>query len=46
VPTPQGLIRVHATADAVQIESPVPVVLDLEGQEQRELDAGSHEISI
>jgi alpha-L-rhamnosidase len=46
VPTPHGLIRVHATADTVQIESPVPVVLDLEGQEQRELDAGSHEVSI
>ena len=46
VPTPHGLIRVHATADTVQIESPVPVVLDLEGQEPRELDAGSHEISI
>lgn len=46
VPTPQGLIHIHATADAVQIESPVPVILDLEGQPQRELDAGSHEISI
>lgn len=46
VPTPHGLIRVHATADTVWIESPVPVVLDLEGQDHRELAAGLHEVSI
>jgi hypothetical protein len=32
VPTPHGLIAVHATAEQVTVDLPVPVVVDLEGQ--------------
>ena len=44
VPTPHGLITVHATAKQVTIDSPVPVIVDLPGQAPRSLPAGHHEI--
>jgi alpha-L-rhamnosidase len=44
VPTPHGLITVHATAERVTVDSPVPVLLDLEGQAPRTLPAGHHEV--
>ncbi len=43
-PTPHGLIAVRATADIVSIDSPVPVILDLEGHAPQTLPAGHHEI--
>ena len=42
VPTPAGLLRVDVTRERVEIESPVPVVLDLGGA--RQLAPGSHRI--
>ena len=44
MPTPFGLLSVEATADAVTVDSPVPVVLDLEGRPERRLPAGLHEV--
>jgi alpha-L-rhamnosidase len=44
VPTPHGLITVHATAEQVAIDSPVPFTLDLQGQAPQALPAGQHEI--
>ena len=44
VPTPHGLIEVHATAEQVTIDSPVPVVLDLAGRAPQRLPAGRHEV--
>jgi hypothetical protein len=44
VPTPHGLITVHATAEQVTVDSPVPVILDLEGQPPQTLPAGHHEV--
>jgi alpha-L-rhamnosidase len=46
VPTPRGLLTVEVTAVAVRIDSPVPVLLDLNGQPSRALPAGRHELSI
>lgn len=46
VPTPHGLIAVEVTADAVTVDSPVPVVLDLDGRPSRALLPGRHEMSI
>ncbi|HJZ45759.1 MAG TPA: alpha-L-rhamnosidase C-terminal domain-containing protein, partial [Roseiflexaceae bacterium] len=46
VPTPHGLISVSASAEAVTIDSPVPVVLDIEGRPTRDLEAGRHELHI
>jgi hypothetical protein len=46
VPTPHGLVSVRATAEAITIDSPVPVVVDLEGQAPRRLPAGQHEVSV
>ncbi len=43
-PTPHGPITVEAGADAVTVDSPVPVVVDLAGQSPRALPAGRHEI--
>ena len=40
VPTPHGLISVDVNAETVTIDSPVPVVLELEGQPTRDLPAG------
>jgi len=45
VPTPHGLIAVRATEEGVTIDSPVPVVVDLEGQAPEKLPAGHHEIA-
>jgi hypothetical protein len=44
VPTPHGLITVEATADAVSVDSPVPVIVELAGQPTRTLPAGRHEV--
>jgi len=44
VPTPHGLIMVHATAEQVTVDSPVPSILDLEGQVPQTLPAGHHEV--
>jgi hypothetical protein len=44
VPTPHGLIHVRATKDSVTVDSPVPVIVDAEGREARELPAGSHTV--
>jgi hypothetical protein len=46
VPTPHGLITVHATAEQVMLDSPVPVVVDLEGQAPQTLPAGHHEVKM
>lgn len=44
VPTPHGPTAVEVGADAVTVDSPVPVVVDLAGQSPRALPAGRHEI--
>ena len=44
VPTPFGLISVRASDEQVEVDSPVPFVLDLEGQPAQELPAGHHEV--
>jgi hypothetical protein len=46
VPTPRGLITVEATADSVTIDSPVPVVVDLDGRPPRTLPPERHEMSV
>lgn len=46
VPTPHGLIYVEATVDKVVVDSPVPVVVDLEGQPARDFLSGRHEIAV
>jgi hypothetical protein len=46
VPTPHGLISVDVSAESVTVESPVPIIVELEGQPSRSLDAGRHELSI
>jgi hypothetical protein len=46
VPTPHGLVSVRATAEGITIDSPVPVILDLQGQPPQELPAGHHEIQV
>ena len=43
-PTPHGLITVDATAKRVRVDSPVAVIVNLEGQPQQTLPAGQHEI--
>jgi hypothetical protein len=43
-PTPHGLIAVRATAKQVAVDSPVPVIVDLEGQPPQTLPAGRHEV--
>ena len=45
VPTPHGLIGVRATTDRVTVDSPVPLIVDLKGQEPQKLPAGRHEIT-
>jgi alpha-L-rhamnosidase len=45
VPTPHGLISVETSADSTIVDSPVPIVVDLEGQPPRTLAAGHHEVS-
>jgi alpha-L-rhamnosidase len=44
VPTPHGLITVHATAEQVTVDSPVPVVVELPNQAPQTLPAGHHEV--
>jgi hypothetical protein len=44
VPTPHGLISVHAERGKVTIESPVPVIVDLPGRAPQSLPAGAHEV--
>ena len=44
VPTPFGLIQVHASAGHVTIDSPIPVVVELEGKAPQSLPAGHHKI--
>ncbi len=46
VPTPHGMITVHATADIGIVDSPVPFTLDLNGQEPQEFPAGHHEVEV
>ena len=44
VPTPHGLISVEAQPGSLKIDSPVPVLVDLPGQEVQSLPAGKHEL--
>ncbi len=46
VPTPNGFIKVEVDRLSLAIESPIPFILDLEGQPVEELDRGSHRISL
>ena len=45
VPTPHGLISVRAEPGRVEIDSPVPVIVDLPGQAPRRLPKGKHLVS-
>ena len=44
IPTPYGLISVRAEPGRVQVDSPVPVIVELPGQPARNLPAGKHEV--
>jgi len=44
VPTPHGLISVHAEPGKVSVDSPVPVIVDLPGMTPQSLPAGVHEV--
>jgi hypothetical protein len=44
VPTPHGLIHVHATKTGVKVDSPVPVVVELPGHTAVSLPAGKQDI--
>jgi alpha-L-rhamnosidase len=46
VPTPHGLITVAAGSDTLTVDSPVPVVAELEGQPPCILPAGRHELAM
>jgi hypothetical protein len=46
LPTPHGILTVAATSHTLQIDSPVPVVVDLEGEVARTLPVGRHELAI
>ena len=46
VPTPYGLITVSVDTNKVSVDSPVPVIVDLEGQQPQMLEAGQHKIAI
>jgi hypothetical protein len=43
-PTPYGPISVEATRTSVVVDSPVPVLLDFEGQPSQHLPAGSYSV--
>jgi alpha-L-rhamnosidase len=43
-PTPYGLISVRVEPGRVQVDSPVPVIVELPGQSPRRLPAGKHEV--
>jgi len=45
IPCPYGMITVYVDADSLTVESPVPMVVDLEGQQPRTLEAGQHKIA-
>jgi alpha-L-rhamnosidase len=45
VPTPHGLVHVRATQEGVTVDSPVPVIVDLQGQGPQRLAPGKHEVS-
>jgi hypothetical protein len=45
VPTPHGRLSVRAEPGRVEIDSPVPVIVDLPGQASRTLPAGKHVVS-
>ena len=45
VPTPHGLISVHAEPGKVTVDSPIPVIVELPGQAPRSLPAGKHVVS-
>lgn len=42
VPTPHGMITVEVRGDTIQIDTPVPAIVDLAGQPPRSLPAGKH----
>jgi alpha-L-rhamnosidase len=44
VPTPHGLIWVRAEPGWVQVDSPVPLIVELPGRAVRRLSAGKHEV--
>jgi len=46
VPTPHGLIKVSVEVDSVTVDSPVPVTVELEGQQHQMMEAGQHKIAI
>jgi hypothetical protein len=46
VPSPAGPISVDVADGRIRIDSPLPIVLDLEGQSPRELSAGRHELAL
>jgi hypothetical protein len=46
VPTPHGLLAVEVSADTVTIDSPIPVVLELDNQPSRALPAGWHQVAV
>jgi hypothetical protein len=46
VPTPHGLISVDVEGGSVAVDSPVPVVLDLEGRSPQTLPPGRHQVIV
>jgi hypothetical protein len=44
VPTPHGLVTVRAESDRVQVDSPVPVIVEMPGRAPLHLPAGKHEV--
>ena len=46
VPTPHGLLTVEVTANAVTVDSPMPIVLDFDDKPSHTLPAGRHELSL
>lgn len=44
VPTPHGLIHVRAEQGKVEIDSPVPVIVDLPGRAPQQLPKGKHAV--
>ena len=44
VPTPHGPVHVRADGNGVFVESPVPIDIDLPGQETKSLGPGTHDI--
>jgi hypothetical protein len=46
VPTPHGLITVSATGEKITVDSPVPLIVEPEGQAPQRLPAGHHEVKV